>query len=410
MFRNIHQGFKSLSRHKMRTFLSTLGILFGVAAVISMLSIGEGAKREIMAQIEQLGLNTITIKQNELSDEQLVKILQQKSQGLSLSDASKLKNNVPELLQLSLMKVIEASIQGTHTSITPEVLSISPLFGTIKGLQMAEGRFVCDMDLTNKHRVCVLGSKIANDLGQKGHPTQTLRIDSVEFEIVGVLKNKNWASNKISTVSSRNFNESIFIPLGVEMGLPTVKFSPKTMTLSEITVQIKKSDHLQTAAKVIKRILEKSHEGNQDYQVIIPQELMQQAFRTQRTFNLVLGSIAAISLLVGGIGIMNIMLANVSERTHEIGIRRALGASKTHIAFQFLTESLLLTLLGAALGVIFGAGLSLLISITAEWKTIVTPWSVALSLSMSTLVGLCSGLYPALKAANMNPITALRQN
>ena len=156
--------------------------------------------------------------------------------------------------------------------------------------------------------------------------------------------------------------------------------------------------------------MQASHGNVDDYQIIIPQELLDQAYRTQYTFNLVLGSIAAISLLVGGIGIMNIMLASVSERTREIGIRRAVGANKKHIAYQFLTETLLLTLIGALSGVFLGIGFSLLISYWAGWTTVVTPWSVLLSLSMAILVGGCSGLYPAIKAASMNPIAALRHD
>lgn len=405
---NIRQGWRSLLLHKLRTLLSALGVLFGVVAVIAMLSIGEGAKMETLSQIEQLGLNTITIRQNELSDEQMIKALEVRSHGLTREDIMQLAYNVPHLQKIAGFKVVETSIQATHKSVSPEILAVSKDFDTIKGLQLAEGRFVCALDIEQKKRICVLGSHIAATLGKDGHMGQTIRIDNVPFQVVGVLKNKNWKAGKITALTTRNLNESVFIPIGVESTLPFVKLSPKSQILAEIILQIPDSSLLAKAAQVSKRVLEKSHGKMDDYQIIIPHELLQQAYKTQYTFNLVLGSIAAISLLVGGIGIMNIMLATVSERTHEIGIRRALGANKFHIAFQFLTESLLLTWLGGGLGVLLGLAFSHLISYFAGWNTIVTYWSILLSLGMAGGVGICSGLYPAMKAASMNPITALR--
>lgn len=405
---NIRQGWRSLVLHKLRTLLSALGVLFGVVAVIAMLSIGEGAKMETLSQIEQLGLNTITIRQNELSEEQLIKILEMRSHGLSKEDIVQLRNNVPHLQIITAFKVVETALQATHKSVTPEILAVSKDFDIIKGLQLSEGRFLCALDMQQKKRVCVLGSDIAKTLGRDGHVGKIVRIDNVPFHVVGVLKSKNWKAGKITALTTRNLNESVFIPIGAEMSLPFVKYSPKSQVLAEIILQIPDSSLLANAAQVSKRILEKSHGKVDDYQIIIPQELLQQAYRTQQTFNLVLGSIAAISLLVGGIGIMNIMLATVSERTHEIGIRRAVGANKYHIAFQFLTESLLLTFLGGLLGVIIGVGFSHMISYLAGWNTVVTYWSLLLSIGMASFVGICSGLYPAMKAASMNPITALR--
>ncbi len=174
-------------------------------------------------------------------------------------------------------------------------------------------------------------------------------------------------------------------------------------------MQIKQNFQSPKTTAIIKNILDRSHNGQDDYQIIIPQELLNQANKTQKTFNLVLGSIAAISLIVGGIGIMNIMLANVSERTREIGVRRALGANKKHILIQFLLETLILTLSGGILGVIMGVALAISISYFAGWKTIVTLWSIIISLGMASGVGLCSGLYPSYKAAQMDPIRALRK-
>jgi putative ABC transport system permease protein len=406
--RNIQQGLRSLSLHKLRTFLSALGVVFGVTAVIAMLSIGEGAKMETLSQIEKMGMNTVTIKQNELSDEQFIRALEMRSKGLSDLDVSILKDNVPHLKNVTALKIVETTLNATNVNIKPEILSVADNFNLIKNIEMEEGRFLCSYDYKMKSHVCVLGHDIAKKLGKDGHVGRTIRMDQAQFLIVGVTKNKNWKLDKVTALTTRNFNESVFIPLGIEMGLSFVRLSPKAQSLSEIILQFTHSEYLNSGLNVIKRILEKNHEQVSDYQIIVPQALMRQAYQTQYTFNLVLGGIAAISLLVGGIGIMNIMLATVSERTHEIGIRRALGANKSHIMLQFLTESLLLTLIGAFLGIAIGVSFSHLISFWAGWHTIVTYWSILVSIGMASFVGICSGLYPAFKAARMNPIAALR--
>lgn len=407
---NVQQGFRSLALHRLRTLLSTLGVLFGVVAVVTMQSIGEGAKTETLAQIEQLGMNSIIVRQNELAEEQLLKAREMRSKGLTKEDAALLQQNVPHIQYQAALKSVEAAVNTTFNTVAPEILAVSHTYDEIKGLELAEGRFICQLDHEQKSRVCVLGHETAVSLGKFGHVGQTVRVDSEEFQIIGVLRNKNWKAGKSSALTARNLNKTIFIPLGVEATLPSVKTNAKKDTLSEIILQITHSSHMDQASQVIKRILETTHGKVEDYQIVVPQELLNQAYRTQYTFNLVLGSIAAISLLVGGIGIMNIMLATVSERTREIGIRRAVGANKRHIAYQFLTETLLLTLVGAILGVLIGISFSLLISFWAGWTTVVTWWSVLISLSMATAVGGCSGLYPAVKAASMNPISALRHD
>lgn len=406
---NVQQGVRSLALHRMRTLLSTLGVLFGVVAVIAMLSIGEGAKLETLSQIEQLGMNSIIIRQNEQAEEQMQKAREQRSRGLTSEDARALARGVPYIQHQASLKVIEASVSAAFASVSPEVLAVTDTFDEIKGLEVAEGRFLCQLDLQQRKQVCVLGAETAKSLGKYGHVGQTIRLDSMEFQIIGILKNKHWKAGKTTALTARNLNKTVFIPLGIEETLPHIN-QAKQGTLSEIILQVGSTSRMLQVSHVIKRVMERAHGAVDDYQIVVPQELLHQAYRTQYTFNLVLGSIAAISLLVGGIGIMNIMLATVSERTREIGIRRAVGANKRHIAYQFLTETLLLTLLGASLGVLLGIGFSLLISYWAGWTTVVTWWSVALSLGMATAVGGCSGVYPAIKAANMNPITALRHD
>lgn len=405
----LRKGYRSLMLHRLRSLLSTLGVLFGVVAVVAMLSIGEGAKQETLEQIEQLGMNNVIIRQIEMSEEQHIKAREKRSRGLTLEDAKSLEKGVKDVDLQAPVKVIEASVTGTQIEISPEVLAVTRAYASIKNIHMAEGRFIADRDVHSRNLVCVLGAEVARALGKHGHVGQTVRIENLEFQVVGVLNAKTWSSGKSSALTTRNLNKSIFIPLGTETALPK-NMTNKNDGLSEIILQIDHRNQAVSALPAVRRILEINHGGIEDYQIVIPQELLHQADRTQQTFNLVLGSIAAISLLVGGIGIMNIMLATVSERTREIGIRRAVGANKWHIIIQFITETLLLTLSGAILGVIVGVMFSILISYVAGWNTIVKPWSVLLSLTMATGVGLFSGLYPAFKAAAMNPIKALRHD
>lgn len=393
--------------HRLRSILSTLGILFGVTAVVAMLSIGEGAKKETLEQIQQLGVNTLMIRQNEMSDSQKSQARENRSRGLSLEDSILIQKTTPGILAVSPIKIIKASIPGTLQNMAPEIMAVTKDYGAIKSLKLSEGRFICDMDDANHQLVCVLGADVAKSLGASGHVGKALRIENSLYHIVGILKKNQWKESKNAFLATKNINQAIFIPLGTENLLRSFAH-PENDHLSEIILKIKPQHNLTVLADVVKNILRHQHGEYQDYQIIIPQELLHQANQTQRTFNLVLGSIAAISLLVGGIGIMNMMLANITERIREIGIRRALGASKKDILLQFLAETLVLTILGASLGIVLGIIFSFGISYFAGWKTVVTFWSLILSLGMAVIVGLASGLYPAYKAAMLHPIVALR--
>lgn len=409
VYRDVQRCLRLLLLHRLRSLLSTLGVLFGVVAVIAMLSVGEGAKQETLEQIEQLGMNNIIVRQHAMSEEQRIQALEHKSTSLSWQDVKMLQHQIPSLLYISPLKVIEANLTGSSIQFNPEILAVTRSFGEIKGLQLSEGRFLCDLDQKEKKLACVLGYEVAKNLGHQGHIGRTLRLNNMHYEIVGVLKSTQWKASKNQSITTRNLDKAIFIPLHGDKLTSLSPFS-KEGELSEIVLHMRDVQSMKSTVQLVKKILDPIHKGYENYQIVIPQELMQQAQRTQQTFNLVLGSIAGISLLVGGIGIMNIMLANISERTREIGIRRAVGASQRHILMQFLLETLLLTLMGAMLGIFVGIVFSMVISSVAGWKTVVTPWSVILSLIMSAGVGLCSGLYPAYQAAMMDPIKALRHD
>lgn len=403
---SIKRSVRSLLLHRLRSLLSTLGILFGVCAVLAMLSIGEGAKQETIEQIQQLGINTMMVRQNTLSEAQQQQARQSRSSGLTEKDALFIEKGVPNIAMIAPVKSVKASLPGTLENMAPEIIAVTSSYKDIKSLSLAEGRFICDTDQKSKQLVCVLGGNVAKALGAAGRVGGTLRIENTLFQIVGVLKANQWTSSKNAFLATKNNNLAVFIPLGSEGVLRT--HAHLDNSLSEIILQMKPNQNPHKISEIIKNILSRFHGYYEDYQIIIPQELLNQANQTQRTFNLVLGSIAAISLLVGGIGIMNMMLANVSERIREIGIRRALGATRMDILLQFLTETLILTLFGAFLGIVIGCCFSFGIGYFAGWKTIVTVWSLALSLGMAMVVGICSGIYPAYQAGNLHPLVALR--
>ena len=270
--------------------------------------------------------------------------------------------------------------------VTPQIVASSSNYANLQNFFISKGRFISDQDVDRRNQVCVLGDKIAEKLGPIGEVGSRIRIENHMFKVVGVLDRFALKKDESSAAPVRNYNEMIFIPLGTERVL-TRQTKGKTRhsvpELSEIVIQMNKTEQVLTATGVIKRIMEVSHNNVDDYQIIVPLELLQQVRRTQRTFNMVLGAIAGVSLLVGGIGIMNIMLATVSERTKEIGIRRAVGATRGNIVMQFLLETVILTFSGGVAGILLGIMAARFIAKVAEWNTAITSWAIAIPLAMS---------------------------
>jgi putative ABC transport system permease protein len=401
----IRSAWQALLLHKLRSFLSTLGIVFAVVAVITMLSIAEGAKREAMEQIKQLGTNNIIIKRAPQTEAQAFAARTYHSEGLNLADATALEQGIPTIAYVAPLKEVRAAVLEAGEETTFAILAITESYPKLMNLQVQQGRFINYTDKEQKKPVCILGASVAKTLGDKGQLGNALRIENAVYRIVGILQERKLVKGKIPALSVRDYNQSIFIPLGTELVFNT---NEEPGALSEILTKVKQAENMGATVAVLERILLQNHRGVRDFQIIVPQELLKQAHKTQRIFNIVLGCIAGISLLVGGIGIMNIMLANVSERVKEIGIKRAIGANRKHIALQFLAESTLLTFLGGGIGVVFGIGGSIIVNTFAGWSTVLTSWSMLLALAMAVCVGLLSGLYPAIGAARLDPVEALR--
>ncbi|OQY15496.1 MAG: hypothetical protein B6I32_07115 [Desulfobacterium sp. 4572_20] len=402
----ILDAWRALLRHRLRSLLSTLGIVFAVVAVVAMLAIAEGAKREILDQIEILGTNSVIVRTLQLTEAQQAAARRRLSHGLDLADATSLERAISAISCIAPLKEVKASLSASTSQNPFEILAITASYQSAKGLGTQQGRFICNADIVWKNLVCVLGHEVSRLLGNDGRVGGVLRLENRAYRIVGILQERQWLRSKSSALTVRNYNRAVFIPIGTEvMGAHERK---KFGELSEIWIRVVRNTNVRASAAAIKRILIQRHGGVEDFQVIVPQELLNQAQKTQRIFNIVLGCIAGISLLVGGIGIMNTMLASVAERTKEIGIRRAIGATRKHIVVQFLCESIVLTITGGCIGIILGIGGAVIISKVAEWRTVLTPWSITTSILMAGCVGLVSGLYPAVRAARLDPARALR--
>lgn len=404
---NMRIGIKSILVHKLRSLLTTMGVIFGVAAVVSMLSIGEGAKRAAIEQIKLLGTNNIRINQVKLTGEQAEIADKKFSKGLSYTDGQLIRANLPNVTGVTPLKFVEIEVMLGNKESTGRVVGTDETYEWVTNFRTGEGRFITPLDVQDAKRVCVIGSEIRSELfGYRNPIGRRIKIGESWFTVVGVMESKTMKEDKASIIKLRNINKDIYIP--ITTALKRFTDGERPSALEEIAIQVKDEGQVVTTSEIVKRILNRTHNGVNDYEIIIPAELLAQSQKTQRVFNIVMGSIAAISLLVGGIGIMNIMLASVTERTKEIGIRRALGATERDILGQFLYETVLISATGGIIGVIIGAIMAKGINLFAGWDTVISFYSVVISFGISALVGIVFGIYPARQAAQMNPIAALR--
>lgn len=385
--------------HPLRSGLSVLGIVFGVIAIVTMLSIGEGAKQETLQTIEQLGINNIIVRQLALSEGAKKEARSWGSFGLKGKDVDIICKNVSGIERVCPIHIMNKSLVGSTAALSPEIIATTPAFFEMKGLSLKMGRFLCDRDVKNKNTVCVIGDGVAKALGSQGQLGKTLKLSDTNYTIIGVLKSPEVSSKGQKSLMQRDIDMTLFVPL--------VSYE-STVVLQEVIFQFSNSSYIKWGRDSIEKILRELHGGYGDLQIIVPQELIHQVHQARQTFDRVLLGIACISLLVGGIGIMNMMLISVTERMAEIGIRRALGATREHILRQFLSEACVLIIFGACFGIIGGCLLSYGTSLYAHISLVITPWSIVVSLIMTFGVGLGAGLYPAYKASQMDPILALR--
>ncbi|HUP66560.1 MAG TPA: ABC transporter permease [Thermoanaerobaculia bacterium] len=403
---SVDGAFSNLAARKLRTALTMLGMIFGVGAVIAMLSIGAGAEKKALEMIDRLGLHNVIVKASEIKDEDRQEI-RKKSLGVSPRDGEAIRQAIAGVeIVLPRLEVKTWKIHAAGNKSEAKVFGLSALQPTIAVVPMSEGRFFDTREESDHAQVGVIGERVKRDLFGYGNALgQQIKVNDLWIEVIGVLAPESGTSTQDGIPVSSTENE-IYIPVTTAMR----KFDrdPLDAPLDELIVRLRPGTSSRAAADQIDSLLDRLHGGARDYELVVPEALLEQSRRTQRIFNIVMGSIAGISLLVGGIGIMNIMLASVLERTREIGVRRALGATKRDIRTQFVIESFAISVLGGFIGVAIGVFLARIVAAMAEWPTVVTLWSLLLSTGVSITVGLVSGIYPATRAANLDPIEALR--
>jgi len=399
-------SFSSMVSHKMRASLTMLGIVFGVGAVIAMLSIGAGAEREALETISRLGLENVVVRAKELKEAEAREI-RTKSLGVSLRDAEAIRDAVPGILLVAPKVEIEPwEVLAASGTTEAAVFGVAPEHASLVGLEIAEGRQLDARDMADHAQVALIGERLRQDLyGYDSALGRHLKVNDVWLEVVGVLA-AGAEVDSFQGVSIHSTSRSIYIP--VTAALRKFDRDPLDSPLTEIVVHLEEAEQGAEAAAMIDNLLEHLHGGADDYELVVPETLLEESRRTQRMFNIVMGCIAGISLLVGGIGIMNIMLASVLERTREIGIRRAVGARRRDILIQFIVESFALATVGGLAGVLLGILIARMVAVAAGWTTLITPWSVILATGVALIVGVLSGFYPARRAATLDPIESLR--
>ncbi len=402
-------GIDNLRAHKLRSLLTMLGMIFGVAAVVAMLSIGAGAQQEVMAFIEQLGVRNLIVEAREASNWETLQKVRKISPGLTFQD----------------LRVIEANLQGITASTArkrftgakllprpqgeaPAIYGVGLGYVAIANLQVVSGRFFDEKETTAAAPVAVLGEGAAASLFGADDPVgRHVKLNDQWFLVIGVAGPQLTVQSEVAGVPAQDRNNLIYVPLNAAIFRLEDGQSQYKDEIDGIYLQLRSSNEIPAGAALLRGLLNGSHGDAPDFSIISPAELLAQQRRTQRIFEMVMVAIASISLLVGGIGIMNIMLASVMERTREIGVRRAIGAKRRDVIRQFLIETTIISLAGGVMGVLVGVGLSQLIGYFAGWSTIVTTTLIVLAFVVSVAIGLIFGLYPAARAASLDPVKAL---
>jgi putative ABC transport system permease protein len=384
-------------------------MIFGVGAVIAMLSIGKGAEREALQLIDTMGLRNIIIKAK-VFEESKLKEIRENSPGLTLQDLNAARETLPFLSTYSANKQVKAfAVFSRAGESDAEVWGVTPTHLEMANLSIGAGRFLLPFDDLVYAHVCVIGSRVAQILFPGESPLgQQIKINHVWMTVVGVLKDKNLLKDEFQGIALKGEQNNIYVP--IQTALKVFRFGDYESDLDEFRVQLKEEISSASAAATLAHLMKRRHKEIDDYEMIVPEALLEQHRKTQNIFTIVMACIAGISLLVGGIGIMNIMLATVLERTREIGLRRAVGARQKDIRRQFIGETVSISTIGGTAGILFGFALSMAISAFTGWPVGWTITAVLLSFFVCTFIGLVSGIYPALQASRLDPIEALRHD
>jgi putative ABC transport system permease protein len=436
---NAKIGVEAIANNKFRAILTSLGIIFGVAAVIAMLAIGAGAEREILEQIKQVGVNNIIIKPRlENGENQGVVAKQDQggkkeqkkfSVGLTLADAENIASTIEEVGYYSPEIEMETMFLRDGLTFNGKIIGVNNNYFEVAGVKIQEGNMFSDSQLTFAEPVCIIGRNVKAKLFAQSDPIgQTVKCGNNWLTVVGVLEGRDVSDGSVKKLSIRNLNTEIYTPVNTfllrfknraaltardlrnsqEQEQNTTGPKPNYHQLDRLVINIKDSKFIDPATSLIEKILKRRHNDVDDYEIVVPELLLKQEQRTKRLFNIVLAVIASISLLVGGIGIMNIMLASVLERIKEIGLRLSLGARKVDVVMQFMFEAVAISFSGGIIGVVLGIGISYFIEQFADIQTIISPISVFLSFIVSISIGLIFGIFPAKRASEQNPIESLR--
>jgi len=437
---NLDIALEAIRRNKMRSFLTSLGIIFGVASVIAMLAIGRGAQEEVLSQLELLGTNNVIVKplvaqvdKNLNGDDSNEKQSQQRySPGLKLSDMQAIIDDIPQVQRASPEIVYETSFVRSGRIHSGKLVGVNRHYFDINNFEIAEGNLFSERQIRNSKTVCVIGSDVrARFFTDKDPIGQKIKAGNIWLTVVGVLEKRDLSTENIQDLGIRNYNMDIYLPVTSAL----LRFKNRALLtgqeiqqaaaernngdngdseaqnyhqIDRLTVQLSDNKYSPATADIIRRMLTRRHNDVVDFEVIVPELLLKQERRTQEIFNIVLICIASISLIVGGIGIMNIMLASVVERYREIGVRRAVGAHIQDIHLQFLTEALAISVTGGIIGTILGITFSYVIELSAGILTIVTFSSILISFGVAMIIGVIFGFFPAKRAAEQDPVHALR--